>query len=326
MKKLLIALLFLSTLPFFLSCAEKQAPGKKVRLAYIQNDLHHLPAFVALDKGYYREEGLDVEITGAFKAGPEEMSAFSSHSLDAGYVGEAPIITAQANKVADVRIVAQANKEGSALVAARNSPIKNIGDLRGKVVAIPGHATIQDVLLRMALKRSGINPAELTIMVLKPPEMISALSSREIDAFIAWEPYPSKAVTGGTGKVILDSGSIWKDHPCCALIVDRVLMKNRDVVKRLIRAHLKAVRFIRDNEGEARNIGVKYTGMDEVTVREALKRIKFDPLPSRQDKKEFIEFLRELGYITIENSDNFIDELMDVSLLNEVVRDEKVIQ
>ena len=326
MKKLLIALLFLSTLPFFLSCAGKQAPGKKVRLAYIQNDLHHLPAFVALDKGYYREEGLDVEITGAFKAGPEEMSAFSSHSLDAGYVGEAPIITAQANKVADVRIVAQANKEGSALVAAKDSTVKNIGDLRGKVVAIPGHATIQDVLLRMALKRSGINPAELTIMVLKPPEMISALSSREIDAFIAWEPYPSKAVTGGTGKVILDSGSIWKDHPCCALIVDRVLMKNRDVVKRLIRAHLKAVRFIRDNEGEARNIGVKYTGMDEVTVREALKRIKFDPLPSRQDKKEFIEFLRELGYITIENSDNFIDELMDVSLLNEVVRDEKVIQ
>ena len=326
MKNLLIALLFLSTLPFFLSCAEKQGPGKKIRLAYIQNDLHHLPAFVALDKGYYREEGLNVEITGAFKAGPEEMSAFSSHSLDTGYVGEAPIITAQANKVADVRIVAQANKEGSALVAAKDSPIKGIGDLRGKVVAIPGHATIQDVLLRMALKRSGINPAELTIMVLKPPEMISALNSQGIDAFIAWEPYPSKAVTGGTGKVILESGSIWQDHPCCALIVDRVLLKNREMVKRLIRAHLKAVRFIRDNEGEAGNIGVKYTGMDEVTVREAMKRIKFDPLPSRQDKKEFIEFLRELGYITIENSDIFIDELMDVSLLNEVIRDEKVIQ
>jgi len=326
MKKLLIALLFFSTLSFFLSCAEKQGSGKKVRLAYIQNDLHHLPAFVALDKGYYREEGLDVEITGAFKAGPEEMSAFSSHSLDTGYVGEAPIITAQANKVADVRIVAQANKEGSALVAARDSLIKGIGDLRGKVVAIPGHATIQDVLLRMALKRSGINPVELTIMVLKPPEMLSALRSREIDAFIAWEPYPSKAVTGGTGKVILESGSIWHDHPCCALIVDRVLLKNRDMVKRLIRAHLKAIRFIRDNEGEAGNIGVKYTGMDEVTVREALKRIKFDPLPSRQDKKEFIEFLRELGYITIENSDVFIDELMDLSLLNEVIRDEKVIQ
>ena len=326
MKKPLIALLFLLTLPLFFSCTEKQGSGKKIRLAYIQNDLHHLPAFVALDKGYYREEGLDVEITGAFKAGPEEMSAFSSNSLDTGYVGEAPIITAQANKVADVRIVAQANKEGSALVAAKDSPIKNIADLRGKVVAIPGHATIQDVLLRMALKRSGINPVELTIMVLKPPEMLIALRSGEIEAFIAWEPYPSKAVTGGTGKVILDSGSIWKDHPCCALIVDRVLIKNRDVVKRLIRAHLKAVRFIRDNEGEAGNIGVKYTGMDEVTVREALKRIKFDPLPSRQDKKEFIEFLRELGYITIENSDIFIDELMDVSLLNEVIRDEKVIQ
>jgi NitT/TauT family transport system substrate-binding protein len=326
MKKLLIALLFLSTLPFFLSCAEKQGHGKKVRLAYIQNDLHHLPAFVALEKGYYREEGLNVEIAGIFRAGPEEMSAFSSHSLDAGYVGEAPVITAQANKVADVRIVAQANKEGSALVAAKDSPIKNIGDLRGKVVAIPGHATIQDVLLRMALKRSGIKPTELTIMVLKPPEMLSALSSREIDAFIAWEPYPSKAVTGGTGKVILDSGSIWKDHPCCALIVDRNLMQDRDVVRGLIRAHVKAVRFIRDNGKEAERIGARYTGMDEITVGEALKRIKFDPVPSRDDQKEFIEFLKSLGYIKLENSDDFIDKLMDISLLNEIEKDEKTIR
>jgi NitT/TauT family transport system substrate-binding protein len=326
MKKLLIALLFLSILSFFLSCAEKQGPGKKIRLAYIQNDLHHLPAFVALEKGYYKEQGLEVEVTGIFKAGPEEMSAFSAHSLDTGYVGEAPVITAQANKVVTVKMVAQANKEGSALVVSKYSLIKALGDLKGKVVAIPGHATIQDVLLRMALRQSGIKSTELTIMVLKPPEMLSALRSREIDAFIAWEPYPSKAVTEGTGKIILDSGSIWKDHPCCALIVDQNLIPNREVVKALIRAHLKAMRFIRDNGEEAKRIGVKYTGMDEQTVHEALKRIKFDPLPSREDKKEFIEFLKSLGYITIENSDDFADTLLDASLLHEVERDEKVIQ
>jgi NitT/TauT family transport system substrate-binding protein len=326
MKKPLIALLFLLTLPLFFSCTEKQAPGKKVRLAYIQNDLHHLPAFVALEKGYYREEGLNVEITGIFRAGPEEMSAFSSHSLDAGYVGEAPVITAQSNKVVSVTMVAQVNKAGSALVVAKGSALRSIGDLKGRVVAIPGHATIQDVLLRMALKRSGIKPTELTIMVLKPPEMLSALRSGEIDAFIAWEPYPSKALTDGTGKVMLDSNSIWKDHPCCALIVDRNLLQNRDVVRGLVRAHVKAIKFIGDNRKEAEKIGVKYTGMDEITVGEALKRIKFDPVPSREDKKEFIEFLKSLGYIKLENSDDFIDKLMDISLLNEIEKDEKAIR
>jgi NitT/TauT family transport system substrate-binding protein len=326
MRRLTVFIFFILTLFPLCSCAQKEVSGKKIRLAYIQNDLHHLPAFVALDKGFYREQGLEVEVTGIFKAGPEEMSAFSSHSLDTGYVGEAPVIAAQANKVVTVSIVAQANKEGSALVAAKNFQFKGLGDLKNKVVAIPGHATIQDVLLRIALKRSGTSPTELTIMVLKPPEMLSALRSGDIDAFIAWEPYPSKAVTEGIGKILLDSGSIWKNHPCCALIVDRNLLTNRNLVKDLIRAHLKAIRFIRDNIDEAKRIGVKYTGMDAVTVEEALKRIKFDPLPSREDKKEFIEFLREMGYITIENPDHFIDELMDVSLLHEVERDEKAIQ
>jgi len=326
MKKLVLALFISCTLCIIFSCTEKQSSGRKLRLAYIQNDLHHLPVFVALEKGYYREEGLEVEITGVFKAGPEEMSAFSSHSLDAGYVGDAPAITAQANKVVSVRMVAQANKAGSALVVAKESNIQNISGLKGRVVAIPGHATIQDVLLRMALKKDGVNPAELEIMVLKPPEMIIALSSQEIDAFIAWEPYPSKAVTGGSGRIILDSDSIWGNHPCCSLIVDTGLMKKRDTVKSLVRSHLKAVGFMKNNSDEAISIGVKYTGMDEVTIREALKRITFDPFPSRQDKKAFVEFLWELGYIKIGNSDEFIDELMDVSLLNEAEKDEKVIQ
>jgi NitT/TauT family transport system substrate-binding protein len=254
------------------------------------------------------------------------MSAFSSHSIDTGYVGEAPVITAQANKVVKVKIIAQANKEGSALVVAKDSLIQGIRDLKGRVIAIPGHATIQDVLLRMALKSADIKASELTIMVLKPPEMLSALNSRGIDAFIAWEPYPSKAVTEDIGKIILDSRSIWKDHPCCALIVDQDLLPSSNLIKSLIKAHLKAIKFIRDNGDEAKNIGVKYTGMDEMTISKALKRITFDPLPSREKKKEFIEFLKELGYIKIQNTDNFVDGLMDVSFLNEVERDEKVIR
>jgi len=323
-KRSLLFLFFVLSFSLLLSCTKKDVEKGKIRLAYIQNDLHHLPAFVALEKGYYRDEGLDVEVAGIFKAGPEEMSAFASHGLDTGYVGEAPVITARANKVASVTMIAQANKGGSALVVAKNSRITKIGDLRGKVVAIPGHATIQDVLLRMALKSGGIKPSELTIMVLKPPEMVSALGSHGVDAFMAWEPYPSKAVRDGMGRIILDSQSIWKDHPCCALIVDSGMAGNPARVKALIRAHLKAVKFIGENRSESDRIGVKYTGMDEATVHAALTRIKFDPFLSRTDNKVFVEFLRELGYITIDNIDTFIDGLMDQRYIFEAARNEKV--
>ena len=67
----------------------------KIRFGYLQSDLHQLPCWVAIEKGFYKNQGLDVEIAGIFKAGPEEMSAFSGGSLDIGYVGEAPATTAR---------------------------------------------------------------------------------------------------------------------------------------------------------------------------------------------------------------------------------------
>lgn len=318
-------ILIIVTIGVYYSCSRQEVSVNKIRLAYIQNDLHHLPAFVALEKGYYNKDNIRVEIAGIFKAGPEEMSAFASHSIDVGYVGEAPLITSQANNMVSVKMIAQVNKGGSALVVARNSQVQNIIDLKGRIVAIPGHATIQDILLRKLLEEHGIKPTELTIMVLKPPEMLNTLKSGEIDAFIAWEPYPSKALTSGIGKIILDSDAIWKEHPCCALIVNSEFMKNRVLIKAFIKAHLQAYRFIRDNPHEAIKIGAKYTGMDEITVAEALKRIKFDPIPSLEDKKEFVEILRRLGYISIRNPKGFINSIMDLNLLSEVEVNEKII-
>jgi len=187
---------------------------KPVRVAYLQNDLHQLACWVALEKGFFEEEGLDVQVAGIFKAGPEEMSGFAAGSLDVGYVGEAPATTAVANKVAKAVVLAQVNKEGSAIVVRRDSGIKNISDLVGRKIAIPGHSTVQDFLLRKVLTKHGMDERNVNIIVLKPPEMIGALRTDQIDAFIAWEPYPAQAVVMNVGRVLIASHDIWKDHPC----------------------------------------------------------------------------------------------------------------
>src|SRR5208282_5188137 len=173
--------------------------------AYLQSDLHHLPLCVALEKGYFKEYGVDVAIAGIFRAGPETMSAFSADSLDMAYVGIAPTITAVANKTARIRVLAQVNTDGSAIVVGNTSPIRSILDLSGKTVAVPGVSTVQDFLLRKALTNNGLALNKVNIIVLKPPEMIGALRTGQIDAFIAWEPFPAKAVTSGVGRVLVTS-------------------------------------------------------------------------------------------------------------------------
>ncbi len=114
----------------FCACAKED--DDILRLGYLQSDLHHLPAFVALEKGYFTQQGLKVQVGGVFKAGPEEMSAFGSGDLDFGYVGQAPATAALLNGAADIQFIAQVNLEGSAIVARKGSGIDSVKGLAGK--------------------------------------------------------------------------------------------------------------------------------------------------------------------------------------------------
>ena len=130
-KYLTIILIILVSLSITTACTKKEEAEKTVatpliRLGYLQSDLHQLAAFVALKKNFFTDEGLNVEIGGIFKAGPQEMTAFAAGSLDAGYVGEAPATTAVANNAAEVSVVAQVNLEGSSIVIRNDSEIKDV--------------------------------------------------------------------------------------------------------------------------------------------------------------------------------------------------------
>ena len=115
------------------------------------------------------------------------------------------------------------------------------------MIAIPGHATMQDFLFRKAVKNAGIPVDQVKILVLKPPEMIPALSEQDIDAFIAWEPYPSKALTENKGKILLYSSQIWQNHPCCVIVAGEEFLQTRHTdAEKLIIAHNQACRFIQD--------------------------------------------------------------------------------
>jgi NitT/TauT family transport system substrate-binding protein len=315
MKK--IAILFLVNLLFSAAIAH----GQPVRIAYLQSDIHQLPCWVALEKGFFKKEGVKVEVAGIFKAGPELMSAFAAGALDMGYVGVAPATTAVANKTARVVVLAQVNTEGSAIVVKKDGKVQNIPELVGKSAAVPGHATVQDSLFRRALLKFKTEPDQVKIMVLKPPEMIGALRTDQIDAFIAWEPYPAKAVTMGVGRILASSRDIWKDHPCCVLAADvKFLEMQLEKAKGVVRGHVKAIDFIRQHRDEAIKIGMKYTGMDEASIRMAMENVNYTPVLSVEGEKEYVDFLTKLKYIKVEDVQNFVDRFMRPEFVKEIIK------
>jgi sulfonate transport system substrate-binding protein len=315
MKK--ITLLFMVNLFFFIGIAH----GESVRIAYLQSDIHQLPCWVALEKGFFEKERVKVEVAGIFKAGPELMSAFAAGALDMGFVGVAPATTAVANKTAKVIVLAQVNTEGSAIVVKKEGKVHSIPELVGKSTAVPGHSTVQDFLFRRALLKFKTEPDQVKIMVLKPPEMIGALRTDQIDAFIAWEPYPAKAVTMGVGKILAFSRDIWKDHPCCVLVADAKFLETQlEKAKGVVRGHVKAIDFIRQHRDEAIKIGVKYTGMDEASIRIAMENVNYTPVLSVEGEKEYVDFLTKLKYIKVEDGQIFVDRFMRPEFVKEIIK------
>lgn len=321
MKKILALLCIVPVILLSLSCSKDKTKSAKVRLAYLQGDLHQLACWIALEKNFFKEEGVDAEVAGIFKAGPEEMSAFAAGSLDVGYVGQAPATTAVANGAADVTVLAQVNKEGSAIVVRKDSALKKPGDLEGKTVAVPGHSTVQDFLLRKALTKYGIDEKKVSLIVLKPPEMIGALKTGQIDAFIAWEPYPAKAVTMNVGRNLITSRDIWKDHQCCVLVADsKFIGKSPGIARGIVKAHVRATQFIKDYPEEAVKIAVKYTAMDEKTISKSMDNIKYDCLPEIKGEIEYVEFLSKLGYIKVKDAAAFTEKFIDAGILKEIIK------
>lgn len=322
-QKMSANITILISLMLLLLAAVAWSAEKPIRLGYLQNDIHHLAFWVAQDTGLLAKQGAKVEVAGIFRSGPDIMSAFAAGALDMAYVGEAPATTAVANKTADVVVISQVNTEGSALVIASSgkSVIASLNGLEGKTVAVPGHSTVQDFLLKQALRRQGVKLEKVKFIVIKPPEMISALRNGDVDAFIAWEPYPAKARSMGVGQNLATSHELWPGHPCCVLVADaKFLAANPDKVKAVLRAHVQATEFIHQQPDKAADIGVKYTGMDKATITSAMKTVHYTHELSIDGEKQYVRFLSELGYIPKVDADTFVKKFINQDFLQGVTR------
>lgn len=146
-------------------------PDDPIQLGFLMGDLHQLAQKVASDarvlggtQSLFETYGLNVEnATGApFAAGGDEMAAFALGNVDIGYLGAPPAILSHLNAGTAVKIIAQANTEGSGIVVATGSDIRSLADLVNKTIAVPSVSSIQFLLLKTVLKAEGLDLAVKT--------------------------------------------------------------------------------------------------------------------------------------------------------------------
>lgn len=140
-----------------------------------------------------------------------------------------------------------------------------------------GALALVSVGLALAACAEADEPGDfVNIVQIAPASMEDALRAGEIDGFLAWEPFPVRAVQAGGAEYLASSKDIWPDHPCCVLAADRGLTDQR-TIEALLWVHVQATDFLVDpaNREKVIEYGVEFTSTPGTVVREALDRLTY---------------------------------------------------
>ncbi len=161
-----------------------------------------------------------------FQGFPEIKEALISNRVQAAFI-VAPLALALKAQGVPIKVVYLGHRYGSAVVVRKDGPIKTFADMRGRTIAIPSRFSDERLLLFRAMKLWGIQPGEIKMLEMAPPDVSSALAARAIDAFVMGEPFPSQAEMAGFGRVLFQAREYWPDYMSCILVVRQDLIDTR---------------------------------------------------------------------------------------------------
>jgi NitT/TauT family transport system substrate-binding protein len=231
------------------------------------------PLYVAREKGFFKDEGVDVELQRIEGTGDRRAALIAKRIEALGSTIDDLVVGASQGVPAKMVLSIDESTGADGIVAVNT--IKNIKDLKGKTVAVqPGF--VNHFFLLYLLDKAGLSSDDIKIQAMEPDAAGLAFVAGKIDVAVTWEPYLSKAKQRPDGHVLITSA----DPIVEGVIVDNLIVRNdvierrRRDVQRVVRAWFKAVEYLRTNPEEANAIIGKEFGLKPSEVVEMLSGVK----------------------------------------------------
>jgi NitT/TauT family transport system substrate-binding protein len=298
-----------------------------------------IPIYLALDRGYFQQEGIDPELV-PFSSNSEMVPSLSTNRVEAGGVS---VNAAMWNAVArgvQLKVVLdhgsfRPGQASSSLVIRKDLYDAGRGhtldDLRGLnlVNTPPGKATTNFCAMAAGLRRAGVSPDDVGIQPLPFPDMVPALANGAIDGALLAEPFVTHARRQGTIVRVMGQDAMYPYFSVNVVGFSLGLYENRPAARGFVRAYLRAVRDYQATiEGRAADADrapidesiARYTRIDLDTVRE-MAPVGFSPngLPNLDSILYCYPFFRELGAVPEPVSESATASLWDLELVEEVL-------
>ena len=265
---------------------------------------------IALERGFFEKQGLDVEIARPYATGVDALNALQAGESEIVQVG-VPMIGAV---LRGMDLVALGNYSGNAtklgsdatmaLIASESSGIKkgDLASLKGKKIAA-SFGTINHLYILALLEKAGLTPADVTLVNTPPPDMTVALLSKGIDAFSGWDPWPIVALKDVPGAVEVIRGGDVISYLGFNVGLRPWVEKNGATIEKFLAAVSEADKWMRANPKQAAQVATRWIPGLKVDVAEAAMQFNIQQADRRLSANNYRALwsaedrLNRLGFI-----------------------------
>ncbi len=298
---------------FLIESSRKEEKLQKLTVAEVTHSVFYAPAYAAISNGYFKEEGLDIELIltpGADKV----MAAVLSGDADIGLSGsEATIYIYNSGEKDYIKTFAQlTRKDGSFIISRKNIENFTLDDLKGKYVIGGRTAGMPLMMLQYSLRHHNIDPdKDLTIDTsIEFASMSSAFIGGTGDFVNLFEPLATQVVNQGYGYKVASLGDFGGIVPYTAYNArSSFIENNKDVIKKFTSAIQKGLDFTNNNSSE--------------TVAQAI--LDFFPDTSLKDLTQAVESYKknETWPTTTTFTKESFDHLQDIIVEANIIKEEE---
>jgi NitT/TauT family transport system substrate-binding protein len=219
-----------------------------------------LPIYLTQDKGFFKDEGLDVLVV-MFNAGATNLQAMIGGDVQIMAGGVPETVLARAGGADIKNFWAISNVMPFQIYGS--AKLKSLEQSKGKRFAISRFGSLSEFLTRSALKHSGVDPKDVTMLQIgATPARFTTLASGIVDATILWFPVTERAKAAGMNK-LFDLKDLYPNWTNVGFIArENWLAKEKEQTTKFLRAYQRGVRYTRENRNDGIRTLEKYVGLN----------------------------------------------------------------
>lgn len=265
------------------------------------------PLYLGVDKGFFADEGLKLEIRPA-QGGAALLPGVVSGDMQFAYSNVVSLMIAQ-QKGLPVQILTNGElsippgteppeRTGQALLAAGDSGITSVEDLHGKKVAINTLDNINEVLVKRAIAARGGDPSKVNLVELSMSDMPAAIAEGRVAAAAMNEPFTSISLKQGAETIAKPFTDL--EHPASNIAAyfakDTYVQQNPDVVQGFVNALNKSLKYAQQHRDEVRKTLPSYTEIDS-SLAERIVMPYWTPQLNRKSLDEIARLSAKYGVV-----------------------------